>query len=219
MKTLRTLVAGLAVALVASPVAAQDVSPVTLTAGGAVSYNGTTVGPYQARFGSDPGAPSVDVFCIDYVHQIQVGQTFNANLTNLASGNLSLTRGGDAALAQYQQMAWLTTKFDGATNDQTRAIQTAIWHVMTPGTPGAIGGAFGTQYWLDQAASNYLTSGLDYSTFAIITDVNFMQGGRQELLTRVPTTVTPEPGTYLLMATGLAGVGMIARRRKATAAV
>jgi hypothetical protein len=29
-----------------------------------------------------------------------------------------------------------------------------------------------------------------------------------------PTTVTPEPATYALMAAGLAGVAIIARRRK-----
>ena len=210
MKALRPLVAGLALlAAAASPALAQI--DVKLTGTGSVSHNGVRVGAYQARLGSDPTAPSVDIFCVDYAHTVSVGQTWSANMTNLMSGNLGNTRGGDAALAKYQQMAWLTTQFEGASATDTRAIHTAIWNIMTPGSPAMFAGATN---WLNQAAANYLTSGLDYSTFAVITDVNFRNGGRQEFLTRVPTTVTPEPGTYLLMATGLVGVAGIVRRRR-----
>lgn len=207
---LRPVVAGLVLlAAAASPALAQ--TQVTLTGTGSINHGGVRVGAYQARLGSDPTTPSVDVFCVDYAHTVSLGQTWTANMTNLMSGDLSATRGGDASLAKYQQMAWLTTKFDGASTADTRAIHTAIWNIMTPGTPAMFAGATN---WYNQAMSNYLTSGLDYSTFAVVTDVNFRNGGRQEFLTRVPTTVTPEPGTYLLMASGLVGVAGIVRRRR-----
>lgn len=208
---LRPVVAGLVLlAAAASPALAQ--TQVTLTGTGSINHDNVRVGAYQARLGSDPTTESVDVFCVDYAHSVSLGQTWTANMTNLMSGDLSMTRGGNASLAQYQQMAYLTTKFQGASANDTRAIHTAIWNIMTPNTPAMFASA--TTFYND-ALANYATSGLDYSTFAIITDVNFQQrGSRQEFLTRVPTTVTPEPGTYLLMATGLAGVAGIVRRRR-----
>ena len=216
MTALRTIVAGLALALAAAPALAQTPGTLTLVGGGPTNLGNVSVGPYKGQI-NGPGAPVIDIYCVDYLHWATVGSTWNVNITNLASGNLSATRGGNAALAQYQQMAWLTTQYNG-NDDQTRAIQTAIWNIMTSSAPEVdiAGTMYDTSYWMAQAASRYDDYDASfYAQFAVLTPANFANltnGGPQEYLTRV--TAVPEPGTYLLMASGLLGVAGVARVRR-----
>ena len=118
------------------------------------------------------------------------------------------------ARSMYQQAAFLTTLYAGASVEQTRGIQSAIWDIFYTGAPDHAQ----TGYWRTYAAANYLTADIDYRGFAVVTDVNFRSGGKQEFLTTVdvPPTVniTPEPSTYLLMASGLLGLAGVAHRRR-----
>ena len=220
MTRLRALVAGLAVALLASPAAAQDPQQLQHTGTGSITWDwpgagAGRVGPYQARILSEPGQPTIDVYCVDFQHTISSGQVWNATFSNVM-GDLSNTRAGavfgeTTARTMYQQAAWLTTQYDGS-RERTIAIQSAIWNIFNGSSPD-YGYASGLWQW--KASQYYASSGLDYSQFSVVTDVGFRNGGTQEFLTPyTPLTVTPEPGTYLLMASGLAGLGIFARRRR-----
>lgn len=214
--TFRAVLAGLLLAVAAAPAAAQT-ETLKFTSGGPISWAGYKVGTYQAQVVSQPGSPTIDVFCVDYQHTVSVGQQWNVTYSNVM-GDLSNTRAGvtygeTAARTMYQQAAYLTTFYATANSSQTGAINSAIWNIFYAGAPDKGGsGSSSSAYWLTQAANNYNTAGIDYSTYAVLTDVNFKKGGRQEFLTTV--TATPEPSTYLMMATGLMGLAGFGYRRR-----
>ncbi len=121
MKLVRSLVL-VAALLVVGSAAASAQQNLQFQSGGSVAYNGVYVGPYTAWVTSLPGQPVIDIFCVDYAHEVSVNQTWTANFTNLASGDLGLTRLGyglsGSALAgvqaRYQMTAWLASVQDGA---------------------------------------------------------------------------------------------------------
>jgi hypothetical protein len=188
----------------------------------AVTAYGYYVGPFWGTVTSDPTRPKIDLYCVDVLNSISWGHNWSANFTNLGSGDLSLTRHGNAKLAQYQQAAYLASLFNtsGVTTTQWGGIQTAMWNLLNPGNPnGGTSTTNNTQeaYWLAQASTWYATGGannFDFSKWTIVTDVNatgVVSGrGTQEFLT---TGITPEPETWVLMGTGvLLIVGFAVRR-------
>jgi hypothetical protein len=206
----RVLLAVLALPLSTWPALAQQ--QVTLTGAGSTLSNNVYVGPYTVYVGpytgSVPGMPTLDLFCIDYMNGVAIGDTWSAHFTSLSSGDLGNTRFGQqygaASQVMYQQAAWLSMQFARTGTGSWGAIHAAIWHIFTPNDP--TWGGTAASAWLTQAqqVSNYGTVNLN--TWRVVTDVATVggQGGTQEYLTHV----TPEPGTLLLLATGLAAVGL-----------
>lgn len=196
--------------IAAAPVEAQ--TPFTFVNGGSVSAFGYMVGPYNGVSGTGADAENVTLNCVDFFHEISIGQQWNANLTNLGTGLVggTNTRFGDLGL--YQQAAYLTTQYAGQSNFQIGQIQATIWNLFsnaTSATPSS-------DYWLKQAQTNYTT--MDYSDFWVVTDVNAFSpdanvrtASAQEFVMHT----TPEPATFVLLGTGLAGlIGVTKLRRK-----
>ncbi len=178
----------------------------------AVTALGYYVGPFWGTVTSDPTRPTIDLYCVDVLNRVTWGQTWNANFTNLGSGDLGLTRQGNAKLAEYQQAAYLASMFNapGVNTGQWGGIQSAVWNLMNPGNPNGGTNPFvstSEAYWLRQANTWYTSGGastFDFSRWTIVTDVraagNVSGIGTQEFLT---TGVAPEPETWMLMGTGL----------------
>ena len=208
-------------------------STVTGYAGAAYRANAQlpTSAPWYLQASNGFG-PSLDIYCIDFLHSAWT-TTYPAYFTNLGYDDLTHTRSTN--LTQYQQVAWLTTQMDlqAFTNvdRQDRVdIHAAIWRILS-GEPrygtfaGSTTGPSTSRVtgWITQAQANYAS--VDLSDFTVVTAACVYNNGQagdghaytanpqcgQEFLVR-ETTVTPEPGTILLMATGLlalAGTGVL----------
>ena len=201
------------------------------------------ISPYAGLIDYDASTKTgqkVSLNCVDYFHHVSVGNVWTVNVTNLgaaAANNslLSTTRYGSVApgssnlpnvLNLYKQAAWLTLQYDpnpASSPNKTRAIQSAIWALFNPLTVGAepwfngdgpsTYGMFDSQWWVAQAglAQNALSNS-ELKYFSILTDNTYPQaaGSAQEFVIHV----TPEPGTVVLMLTGLAAVILVVRRRR-----
>lgn len=179
-----------------------------------------TVGPRQASFNMLSSSIQ-QVVCVDLYHSLNNGQAYFADVTLLTSSTgdiASLTRqgqllGGSAGFTKYLQMAWLSERFATEATTEWAGIQGAIWNLQSTGNPDAATNA-NVQFWLDQVMNADLNT-VDRNTWAVVTNVEVDggYGGSQEFLVR--TNVVPEPSTYALMLTGIVGLMVIARRRRA----
>ena len=222
MRVLRLLVVVGILSMVTTPLAAQNFE--------IVGTYGSSYGPYKAWVdpssfpnpGVLPGDNRIDVFCVDYLHRIYIGEEWNVHYTQVSdeAGINSQTMWGQygdfswddeflpdvfTAQVRYQQAAWLATQFTMDNTGEWRDIHTAMWHVFNHSIPTDPWGDSEGWWTAARLASNYQTVNMDYwhvitpdGQEGVITDNRL----GQEYL----TYVTPEPATIFLMGTGLVAV-------------
>jgi hypothetical protein len=170
--------------------------------------NGANDGQYYVSpyYGTMNGQ-TVTLFCDDIINEVNFGQQWWANVTNLATAvntsNFSQTRYGSVtgsavlgnpALA-YEEAAWLTTQFASNPGDLVN-LQYALWDIMNPNSRG--NGNPDVQNWLMLASEDY--GAINLNNFEIVTNCGqlALTGQVQEFI--VPT---PEPGTLALLICGM----------------
>jgi hypothetical protein len=204
----------LVVALLLVPFAYADGTPVNMVFTG---VNGANDGSYYVSpYSGTMNGSSVVLFCDDILNNVYIGETWQANVTNLAtavsSNNFSKTRYGGVSTSKvfsnpakaYEEVAWLTTQFASHTSDYV-SLQYAMWDIMNPGSePTSYGDV---QYWLNQAALNY--GSINPNNFAIVTNTGKLNltGQVQEFIVQ-----TPEPSALALLGCGLLALAVLLGR-------
>ena len=149
----------------------------------------------------------IEVMCNDWFGGGTPGQTWTATPTNLGTdlnnGNLDSLRFGDQpnALRLYEEAGWLLLQTEAYKDQRNRtAINYAVWDIFNPGVPPLTPLA---QQWLDTAQSQNFDH-FNFGQVEILTPVvphGHNPEEEQELM-----TVVPEPGTFILLGTGLVGL-------------
>ena len=141
------------------------------------------------------------MMCDVYDH-ISVGDSWQANITQLSSGDMSQTRFGN--LTEYEEAAYLLLQTNDTDPSQWGNINWAVWKIFDPSIDPGSNYEAGVDYWLNKAETVDLSK-INFSDIWIVTPT----GDRdQEFLCE-----TPEPGTLLLVGAGL--IGLCMRRKRA----
>jgi hypothetical protein len=213
MKVAR-LLGFLLAALILIPMAYAD-GPVTMVF---QNVNGASDGQYYVSpYTGTMNGQTVTLFCDDVLNDVNFGQTWQANVTNLGSNDFSQTRYGGVpsslvygnAAQTYREAAWLTTQF-GSNSSNYKDLQYALWFLMNPNLTKY--DTAGAQAWLDMASADYTS--IDPNDFLILTNTSSetnplaLTGQVQEFL-----VVTPEPGTFAMVACAMFALVITLSRR------
>ncbi|HZP02884.1 MAG TPA: PEP-CTERM sorting domain-containing protein [Terriglobia bacterium] len=202
--TLRKLSLLLFLLLLGTSAVKADTATVKLTGVNGASNNGYYIDPY---YGTVNGK-NTTLWCVDFKHDVWIGDQWTANVTAISDTadysktNLFTTYGAQTEQV-YKEIAWLITNYS---QDPVSA-QWVIWDLSMNSIGANAAGHPNYNSLFQAAASNWAS--VNTNGWSILTNVNLSQPDHwQEFVT------TPEPGTIMLLGTGLISLGTFMRRRK-----
>jgi len=167
----------------------------------------------------------MNAVCYDFYDEISMYQTWSANLLTLgaaASGGQFSYLGPVIALADYEQVAWLSSLWftERLTTADQVDLQHAIWNVFDPGTFTLPDDAFLNGVQASEAGG---IAGLDFDNYEFFEAVPEGDSRAQAFVLYTPDNssgqnpAAPEPGGALLLAVGLGLIGISKRELRAAA--
>jgi len=187
-------------------------SPVTISL---ISFDGPFVNgiptyPYTLQIAG--GVPFFGM-CDDYYHDGAPGDIWQANITNLGTGNLTYARFASAGLAAYQEAGWILIQTTSTPSSQWPDMNFAVWNIFNPTVPITSQ----AQNWIDLAILNHSSIAYNQVYIATPVQINAPPSGDQEFLFHwtypFPPVPTPEPGSIALLTTGALAAFATLRRR------
>jgi hypothetical protein len=180
---------------------------VQLTGVGGANQGGVYVTPYLLSIN---GGTPINVICNDYSHDVWIGETWTANISTFS--NLSGARFGTQDTQQYDEAAWLYNQYlTGQSGYSAGDVNFAIWALFNPAVIGGAGWDSNAMTLLSNAGNWFNQTngqGFNYSSFFIITPTDSSLGSAQEYI-----AATPEPGSLVLMSSGLLLLALFARKK------
>jgi hypothetical protein len=198
------------------PLASYADSILTLeTTSGGAPY-GEDIYPYQMQLQGPGGSAIYDMSCLNLNYEISFGESWYVvpyMVNDIVAGGIDVD---GMTPQQFEEDAWLfnqyssLTPYDGATIPQ---IQYAIWDIMDSATSSTAGWNLTSNNLVLQAEA---VAGSEPSSYyagdmVFVPDLNNTTGwtsGEPQLFMTdpVPSVMTPEPNSMVLLATGLLGL-------------
>jgi hypothetical protein len=157
-------------------------------------------------YGGTLNGQSESFYCVDFSHNIQAGDSWQVNVTNLAGSNFGSTRLSNqqyGGVSAYLVMAYLITEMmgPGVTNQNKAAYQYAIWSFS-----GGPANPYGNNSVILASALTQMTnSHFNGQGWAVLTPTG---STGQEFLIYVP-----EPAELLMLLIGLAVLALATRKK------
>lgn len=205
MTSVRKIVGVLLLGLLFSVPAAfaSDIVTVHYDGAGGNSLGGYLVYPYHVDIN---GGPIITVSCDDFYGKINDGDTWSAYRTALSSGDLSNTRFHDPVL--YAEMRYLAYQYTQTQDPVTWGeINWAIWEMAAPGLQ------YGWDPSIQQDINNLIaTAEQNYAAVPSWVDLIIYTPTNMPHQQEIIEVATPEPGTMMLLGTGI--MGLWAQRKR-----